>query len=99
MKLDSEIDVYYGIIRLIEEKLIEEDKDRREYTNKYPGIDKRSFTRRQVWLESIDRVNKKEFGICYAKHGLCLTKSVFMSLRDFNNEGAVLGGILLALME
>ena len=37
--------------------------------------------------------------VCYGRLGLCLTRSVFMSLKDLDNEGVVLGGLLGALLE
>ena len=32
--------------------------------------------------------------VCYSRLGVCLTRSVLMSLKDLNNEGLVLGGLL-----
>ena len=37
--------------------------------------------------------------VCYGTLGLCLTRSVLMSLKDINNEGVVLGGLLGAAIE
>ena len=37
--------------------------------------------------------------VCYGRLGVCLTRSVLMSLKDINNEGVVLGGLLGAAME
>ena len=37
--------------------------------------------------------------VCYGRLGVCLTRSVLMSLKDINNEGVVLGGLLGAALE
>ena len=37
--------------------------------------------------------------VCYGRLGVCLTRSVLMSLKDINNEGVVLGGLLGAAIE
>ena len=45
-------------------------------------------------------VNVGSGGIaCYGRLGVCLTRSVLMSLKDLPNEGVVLGGLLGAFLE
>jgi len=60
--------------------------------------------RRGVEIEKedlVDRIVESPVGsvTCWARYAVCLTRSVFMSLRDLPNEGRVLVGLAFAALE
>ena len=49
--------------------------------------------------EKFSAQRKTGRAVCYSRLGVCLTRSVLMSLKDLPSEGVVLGGLLGAALE
>ena len=56
------------------------------------------FTENRI-SEKFSAQRKTGRAVCYSRLGVCLTRSVLMSLKDLPSEGVVLGGLLGAALE
>ena len=56
------------------------------------------FTENRI-SEKFSAERKTGRAVCYSRLGVCLTRSVLMSLKDLPSEGVVLGGLLGAALE
>jgi len=89
--------------RRVAEKELGAGVEEETFVEKESLLEKESLVaRRGVEKEDlVDRVVESPVGsvTCWARYAVCLTRSVFMSLRDLPNEGRVLVGLAFAALE
>ena len=97
---NSDEAIYHSLMKMIEESSSDENypEDYWEAAEDvYGNEDKISEKFSSNFFSPAQRKSGKV--VCYGRLGLCLTRSVFMSLKYLDNEGIVLGGLLGAFIE